>query len=90
MLTNFDKKEPTRTEIDLCNIIAINNNNSICDWLRLCILCVFCTYYLIYISNNLVSLIYVFLIKNLAGDAANKTEGENAPENAQQEVTASA
>ena len=46
--------------------------------------------YLIYISNNLVSLIYVFLIKNLAGDAANKTEGENAPENAQQEVTASA
>ena len=90
MLTNFDKKEP-RPELKLIYvIIASNNNNSIYDWLRLCILCVFCTYYLIYISNNLVSLIYVFLIKNLAGDAAVKTEGENAPENAQQEVTASA
>ena len=50
----------------------------------LCILCVFCT-----ISDNLVSLIYIFLF-HLAGDAAVKTEGENAPENAQQEVTASA
>ena len=54
---------------------------------RLCILCVFCT--ICSISNNLVSLIYIFLI-HLAGDAAVKTEGENAPENAQQEVTASA
>ena len=47
-------------------------------------------YYLLHLSNNLVSLIYIFSFKNLAGDAANKTEGENAPENAQQEVTASA
>ena len=88
MLTNFDKKEP-RPELKLIYvIIASNNNNSI--WLTLTMYFVCILYYLIYISNNLVSLIYVFLIKNLAGDAANKTEGENAPENAQQEVTASA
>ena len=88
MLTNFDKKEP-RPELKLIYvIIASNNNNSI--WLTLTMYFVCILYYLIYISNNLVSLIYVFLIKNLAGDAAVKTEGESAPENAQQEVTASA